>query len=110
MDRRQFLATATTGAAGSGLAALPAPALSGGNVGRFLDIQGNQVVRDAKAIRLRGTNLGNWMILDKLPRRPRLHRARLERRKHLRRGLLLAARIFPGSHDGHVAGNRVALP
>ena len=56
MNRRQFLATAT---AGAGLAAMPASALAMGNAGQFLDIQGHQIVKDGKAIRLRGTNLGN---------------------------------------------------
>ena len=56
MNRRQFLATTT---AGAGLAAMPASALAVGNADQFLDIQGNQIVNDGKAIRLRGTNCYN---------------------------------------------------
>ena len=32
--------------------------------GEFLDIQGSQIVKNGSPIRLRGTNLGNWMILE----------------------------------------------
>jgi len=61
MNRRQFLAAT---AAGAGLAVIPPSAQAIDNAGRFLDIRGNQIVKDGKPIRLRGTNLGNWMILE----------------------------------------------
>ena len=61
MNRRQFLAAT---AAGAGLAVIPPSAQAIDSAGRFLDIRGNQIVEDGKPIRLRGTNLGNWMILE----------------------------------------------
>lgn len=61
MNRRQFLAAT---AAGAGLAVMPTSVLAAGRSGQFLDIQGHQIVKDGKPIRLRGTNLGNWMILE----------------------------------------------
>ena len=61
MNRRQFL-TAT--AAGASLAALPGSAAAMPEETDFLDIQGSEIVKDGKPIRLRGTNLGNWMILE----------------------------------------------
>jgi len=61
MNRRQFLAAA---AAGAGLAAVPSSARAIHDGGDFLDIQGSQIVKNGNPIRLRGTNLGNWMILE----------------------------------------------
>jgi len=57
MNRRQFPATTT---AGAGLAAMPASVLAVGNADQSLEIQGNQIVNDGKAIRLRGTNCYNF--------------------------------------------------
>jgi len=39
---------------------MPASVLAVGNADQSLDIQGNQIVNDGKAIRLRGTNCYNF--------------------------------------------------
>jgi len=63
MNRRQFLATA---AAGARLAAVPSSVHAIHEGGDFLDIQGGQIVKNGNPIRLRGANLGHWMILELL--------------------------------------------
>lgn len=60
LSRRQFIKTTSVGGA---LAAVHSARAN--EIRRdLLDIRGNQIVKDEKPIRLRGTNLGNWMILE----------------------------------------------
>ena len=43
---------------------MPAPFVAAASNCNILDIQSNQIVEYGKPIRLRGVNLGNWMILE----------------------------------------------
>jgi endoglucanase len=61
MNRRQLLAASASCA---GLAVMPAPLVAAASNRTFLDIRGNPIVKDGEPIRLRGVNLGNWMILE----------------------------------------------
>lgn len=65
MDRREFLGSALIAAAGGALATtagtVPAFAASSKQI---LQAQGLEIVEGGKAVRLRGFNLGGWMLIE----------------------------------------------
>ena len=67
MDRRQFLGTTTAAAVTAALNPRELPAVTGatpGAPGRVLQAKGFQIMLGEKAVRLRGVNLGGWMLIE----------------------------------------------
>jgi endoglucanase len=63
IDRRSFLGT-TLGATAAALGARPAAGATPGQERKILRASGRQVLEGDRAVRLRGVNLGGWMLIE----------------------------------------------